>query len=582
MKNYINAIKISFYYSAYTSLSILFTYLIGALLPAFETIVLALVIKDIWTIQEGKIKIYNFILLVVLVILTWIMEQLKEFFVTKHMFSLGEKLRLMLLNKVGQLKYSDIENKDINDQFTRVISNCEIEITQTYLLIMNTISVLIRIASLVLIVAKYSILCSMGLVLLNIPLLFLAKKNGESVYEMDKEVSFLQREIDYYNDVLVGRECYLERNIFDFSKWVQMKWEKSFDQMMQKYLQGFYSYFWKVNGYSIISGIITIAMIGMLALTILNNFNSVGIFIAISTNLLTLLGTITSEFTQIIREMARKNEYLEDLNSFIEINSSEEFLSKPVFPYIQVERIEFQKVSFKYPDTDRYVLKNFSYVFQGKRRYAIVGENGQGKTTIVKLMMGLYDDYEGNIYVNGKELRAYSVAERRSFFSVLHQDYAKYNLSLFDNIMIGNFYSQRDDFEKVVKKIELNGIIQKYKNGEKTRVGKVDNDNELSGGEWQKIALARALIKETSVYVLDEPVSAFDPLVEAQFYKDFDELVKNKLAIVITHRLGAIKFVDNIVVLSNGRVAESGSYDELMQKKGIFQEMYEIQRGYYK
>ena len=112
-------------------------------------------------------------------------------------------------------------------------------------------------------------------------------------------------------------------------------------------------------------------------------------------------------------------------------------------------------------------------------------------------------------------------------------------------------------------------------------VGKIDNNHDLSGGEWQKIALARTLIKESSVYILDEPVSAFDPFVEAQFYKDFDSLVREKLAILITHRLGAIKFVDHIVVVADGHAAESGNYDELMQKNGIFRKMYDTQRGYY-
>lgn len=581
MSDFIKAIKMSFYYSAYTSVFIFCTYFAEAILPALQTVVLARVIQDIWTMQESKFEIYNLCVLVLLIILSWIVSQLKEFLVTKHIFCLSEKLRFMLLNKVGKLRYSDIENKDINDQFARVIRNSETEIAQTFLLVMNFVAVLIRIVSIVCIVAKYSVLCSLVLVVLNIPLLFLAKKNGESVYEMDKEVSFFQREIDYYNDVLIGKECYLERNIFEFSKWIQGKWENSFEKMTKKYLKGFYSYFWKVNLYSIISGIITIVMIGMLALFLLDTGNSIGAFMAISTNLLTLLGTITSEFTQIIREMARKKEYLQDFQTFIELEDNEELLDKPTFPYIKVKCIEFENVSFKYPNTDRYILNDFSCVFQGENRYAIVGENGQGKTTIVKLMLGLYDDYNGNIYINGKELRKYTIAERRSFFSVLHQDFARYNLSLSDNINIGNFYSKADDFEELIDRLKLSEMIRRYSDRENAVVGKVDNNNELSGGEWQKIALARTMLRKSSAYILDEPVSAFDPLVEVQFYKDFDKLIQNELAILITHRLGAIKFVDNIIVIDQGQVKETGNYNELMQKKGLFYEMYDTQRGYY-
>ena len=573
--------KISFYYSTYTSVFISFICLTESLLPALQTVILSSVIQDIWTIQEGKIELLNLFLLVLSVIFSWGVNQLKEFFMTKHIFCLSERLRYMLLNKAARLKYSDIENKDINDQFSRVINNAEIEFAETFFLTMNFASVIIRIISTVVIVAKYSILCSLGIVILNVPLLLLAKKNGESVYEMDKEVSFFQREIDYYNDILLGKESYLERNVFGFSKWIQTKWETSFDKMTQKYLKGFYSYFWKVNLYSIFSGIITISMIGILALFLLDTGDSIGAFMAISTNLLTLLGTITTEFTQIIREMARKKEYLQDFETFINLDENEELLSKPTFPYRKVEEIVFENVSFKYPNTDREVLKNFSYVFQTKNKYAIVGENGQGKTTIVKLMLGLYDNYDGNIYINGKELRSYSTAERRSFFSVLHQDFARYNLSLSENIRIGDFYSKSGDFEDIIDKLNLGGMMRRYSENENTVVGKVDNNNELSGGEWQKIALARTMIRKSSAYILDEPVSAFDPLVEVQFYKDFDKLIGDELAILITHRLGAIKFVDNIVVISEGQVEEAGNFHELMRKEGLFYEMYDTQRGYY-
>ena len=163
----------------------------------------------------------------------------------------------------------------------------------------------------------------------------------------------------------------------------------------------------------------------------------------------------------------------------------------------------------------------------------------------------------------------------------MHQDFARYNLSLSENIRIGDFYSKSGDFEDIIDKLNLGGMMRRYSENENTVVGKVDNNNELSGGEWQKIALARTMIRKSSAYILDEPVSAFDPLVEVQFYKDFDKLIGDELAILITHRLGAIKFVDNIVVISEGQVEEAGNFHELMRKEGLFYEMYDTQRGYY-
>ena len=248
------------------------------------------------------------------------------------------------------------------------------------------------------------------------------------------------------------------------------------------------------------------------------------------------------------------------------------------------ETLEFKHVSFKYPDTDHYVLKDCSFRMTKHKSYSFVGANGAGKTTITKLLIGLYDNYEGEILLNGKELRLYKPSEIRSIFSVVFQDFAKYSISIKENILLGDI--NKNDPLKLEEALSASGtdkIVSDSPFGLDTHLGKVfDQSIDLSGGQWQKIALARLLYAHKEVNILDEPTAALDPMAEAEVYKLFDQAVKNRFTIYITHRLGAAKIADEIFVLSDGKVAEHGSHRDLMNLEcGIYREMYESQSAWY-
>jgi ATP-binding cassette subfamily B protein len=212
-----------------------------------------------------------------------------------------------------------------------------------------------------------------------------------------------------------------------------------------------------------------------------------------------------------------------------------------------------------------------------------VGINGAGKTTIAKLFSLLYDDYEGEIIINGKELREYDYSEIKGFFSYVFQDFAKYYISMRDNIAIGSSFTVEETaLRSVLSRMDMIDFAERLPEGIDTNLGKIrPNGVNISGGEWQRIAISRALCSDAPILILDEPTAALDPISESNIYSLFTSISKEKTTIVITHRLGAARMADKIFVINNGCVEESDSHAELMAAGGLYAEMFESQRSWY-
>ena len=245
--------------------------------------------------------------------------------------------------------------------------------------------------------------------------------------------------------------------------------------------------------------------------------------------------------------------------------------------------IEFDNVSFKYPNTERYILKNISLKINSGEHLAIVGQNGEGKTTFIKLLCRLYDNYEGKIIINGKEAREYNAAEYMNMLSVVFQDYRLFAFKIKDNVT--GFKERNEDLSEIYKLAGVDEWINKLENKDNTYIYKmfVEDGVEPSGGQAQKLAIARALYKNAPIVILDEPTAALDPISEYEVYNNFDKLVNKKTAIYISHRLSSCKFCDRIIVFSGGAIIEEGSHEELINNtSGLYYKMYNTQAKYYK
>jgi ATP-binding cassette subfamily B protein len=246
---------------------------------------------------------------------------------------------------------------------------------------------------------------------------------------------------------------------------------------------------------------------------------------------------------------------------------------------------EFRNVSFTYPGTERTVLRNFNLTLSPGERIALIGENGQGKTTVVKLITRLYDPTEGQILLDGVDLREYSLEDLHRQIGVIFQDFMRFEMTARENIAVGRVDQphQQSEIEVAAHKSLADTVIDKLGGGYDQMLGRrFEGGVELSGGEWQKIALARAYLRDAQLLILDEPTAALDAKSELEVFERFAELTEGKMALLISHRFSTVRMADRIVVLSGGKLIEEGNHKELMAHNGVYASMFEMQAASYR
>ncbi|CAN5207295.1 ABC transporter ATP-binding protein [soil metagenome] len=278
--------------------------------------------------------------------------------------------------------------------------------------------------------------------------------------------------------------------------------------------------------------------------------------------------------------------YLNDLFSFF--RTRPEILSpanaRP-FPQPIRDGFVFEDVGFIYPGAERWAVRHLSFTLKAGEVVALVGENGAGKTTLVKLLTRLYDPDEGRILLDGHDLRDYDLAELRGSMGVIFQDFVRYNFTAGENIAVGRIEARDDQarIERAAERSQADEVIKGLPEGYAQRIGKrFKNGVELSGGEWQKVAIARAYMREAEVLILDEPTAALDARAEFEVFQRFKELSKGKTAVLISHRFSSVRMADRIFVLSDGKVEAAGTHEELVARPGLYAELFELQAAGYR
>lgn len=409
---------------------------------------------------------------------------------------------------------------------------------------------------------------------------YIVKKDKKETWDV---LAPVWRKISYMDRVTQDFDYAKDIRLFNMRGWLS---DKQHGILMQKQERMLHSRnLWIVNSVfaHFMSVIAKGAVYAILIAAVVGRDMSIGDF----TMFLGLTATFSETLTQFLNsivEFKKRSMQTDDFRSFMDLRTEEEGDFIPV-PRTDKYVFEFKNVSYKYHGADGYALKGLNLTLQAGERLAVVGLNGAGKTTFIKLLLRLYDVTEGEILLNGTDIRRFRRDEYYSLFAPVFQNVEIFAFPLSENISMkrseqtDNAYS-----EQCARRAGLGDKLDGLANGISTEMLKVIHEDgvDFSGGEKQKLALARALYKDAPVIVLDEPTAALDALAEYNLYKNFDGIVQNKSAVYISHRLSSTRFCDRIAMFKSGEMVEYGSHEELIRRGGAYAEIFEIQAQYYK
>jgi len=407
-------------------------------------------------------------------------------------------------------------------------------------------------------------------------------KAEQDFVEMRRGQAILHRRQRYWQELLTEREAASEVRLFGFGDHIVRSWRTVMDQLVKEISDLRRSDIPKSIPSHAINLVLVGFVIGALIFAASQGDIKAGALVAliyVTTQYMAHLNGVgwrLRDLRQFVADLSYVSDYL---------NVEDERTTDGVVPPILLqEGISFEGVSFTYPGSENPAIDSLDLHIRPGERIAIVGENGAGKTTLTKLVLGLYQPTEGRIIVDGSDLSDMALGQWREGIGVAFQDYVKYALSAKENIALGDLtkLDDADAIERAAKLSSAKGMIDALPNGYETMLGKeYAGGQEISEGQWQKLAISRVYLKDSDILVLDEPASALDALAELEVYRQFLELSQGKTVLLISHRLGSARLADRIIFLEGGRIVEDGSHAELMALNKRYAAMYSIQSGWY-
>jgi len=572
-------------YSSLTALRRLIT----AFIPTLNIFVTAAYVNTALDILAGRAvrqAIYGPIALVMAMAAYYILYgAVERFMICRWSLLLRSRLRPLMINKVAKLEYKHIENSKTADLIARVAPAFDTQVREMYQRIMDVAETVLFISGILITLFTQIWWVALCLIAVSVPVMIFAVRAGRRSYDADKEMTKIDRRVNYISDVLKSRDAADERAMYGYTDTLNRQYSDQYHFARKFRLKVDLSNFFKNKMGGVICSLVAVFTMLALLKPAMSGLINYGMFVGLIVGIMSLSGRLSWGVNWIVQDISRKREYLKDFTEFMALSEIPDAADLPA-KSISFNKIEFDNVSFTYPGTEHSILNGVSFVIENGKHYSFVGVNGAGKTTVTKLLTGLYTNYEGNIFVDGRELREFSQAQLKALSSVVYQDFARYFLTLYENIAIAMPHDEesikRIAVEEAVKLTELTEAAAKLKNGLDTQLGKIHEDGiDISGGEWQRAAMARSIVNKAPLCILDEPTAALDPVNESHVYHKFEQISQGRTTIFISHRLGSTKLADVIYVLDKGKIIETGSHAELMAHNGLYAEMYNAQAGWY-
>lgn len=535
--------------------------------------------------QEMDTVLISFLFFISFILVKQLVTLIQNYVEGLFQSLLSNRLREMVLEKANKMGLADFENAEVQDQLKRAQQETSYRPYQIFELVLSIVSGVISLVStsLFLIFWKWWVV----FILVLFPLISFYSYLRLSQQEFYIRWSRAERERRgwYISHLLTHDRAFKEVQIYKLGSYLITQ----FRDMITQFFYEDKKIAKNRLKTSLVFESLTIVMIGFMS------------FIAIKAAFLKeiLLGnlvsyiqgiTLTQTTSQSLMHsligLSQHNMFVEQLFLFLERDSSDPVkLQKTSHTPQQddsfiLESIEFVNVSFTYPETERPVLQNLSFRINKGESLAIVGENGSGKTTLVKLLTMLYKDYEGQILINGIDLNAFDLEQIRAKIGVVFQDFMQYEMSIRNNVGFGDLslLQHDDEIYHALEKSGMRNLAEGLDQDLDTQLGKWFTEGlQLSGGQWQRIAIARAFLRNAYLYILDEPSAALDPVAEKEVFDAFHLLTKERMGIFISHRYSSAQYADQIMVLDQGRIVEFGTHTELIRLQQKYASLYNLQ-----
>ena len=493
---------------------------------------------------------------------------------------LQEKFQTKLFKKISRLYPDYMEVLEINDIINRSFDSMGGEwsslqrgvIIEGYVIIAKVVSVIMVAASLY---TFHPLLCLIVLVA-PIPTLYTTYVGNKLNFKFSRDNGKVLREAGYYQSVLLGGSAKEVKalNLFDF---FFEKWKVLADDYVVKEKKNQMNVFILGTVSGFISNIASIAANVFAIVLMTQGRLSIGALGAVLALIGTLMGSTSQMFSSIANFISKKNEAAQ----FFELIDLDEQIIKDnngKNTPINIDKLEAQNITYRYPLTDDYRIKNVSFSISKGEKVAFVGENGAGKTTFIKLLTGLLEPAEGRIIIIGDGAKDMDSSAKYNSLSCVLQEPAQFNsFTIADNVFLGDVERERDE-SRIDTALEFTGFEGADKDA---MLGKDIGGTELSGGQWQKIAIARAYYRDRDFIILDEPTSNLDPLAEAEVFKKYIAMTEGKTVIMVTHRISIASLADRVVVFKDGDIVEDGTHDGLLSNNGEYARLYSTQAQWY-
>ena len=557
--------------------------IVSGLIPVISVFFIKIIVDEITISNSIEQFIWKMLILILLSALCLVLKSIFEGILAGNFFTLRQKEFERVIRLYYSTKYDNIEDslfQDTMESATKAVDGDDRGFQKTYTnfkLILNSLFSIILFS---IILANFHIALVFVCLFSTIISIIINKKIADYHKKRQKDLGHAYRQKQYYNQTTSDFAYGKDIRIFSLKEFIMKKYQdKSLSYI--KVLSDLLNKEFKYGLFGLITLLIqdSVAYILVIYSAIQKQItlSEVTLYISSIVTFTTILRTLSDNMIDLIKNLKLTIGYFD----FLDSTNLEEKLAFYNADYHEGVSIEFRNVWFKYPNTEKYVLKDLNFKINAKEKIAIVGTNGAGKTTIVKLICGLFEPTRGQIFINGIDLKTLDKKDYQKLISTVFQDYDIYALSILENV--GGIKYDRQKAISCIENVGLKETIESLPKGYDTNLLKVIDEQgiDLSGGQKQKLAIARALYKNGGIVILDEPTSALDALAEASIYQQFAGLVENKTAIYISHRLSSTKFCDRILFFNQNGLQEEGSHEDLMNQKQEYYHMFMVQGKYY-